>query len=344
MAVLGDETGTHHSKAVLVGRFQEENHLQGLVVAPSVAFERGEIRPREAVIQGNAIHHRLGELDDEREKPAGNILGAVLEVHFIGGIQLGQLFQLLVVPLQIEVVHGFGQGGHKVGHCGVLVALLFVLFQRMAEGLGEDKSLIFLLFDKRGCLDLRIVGSHIANDGGADKRLVHHDQGRTVGGLSQLLFTFLEHFFSSLVHQRPELAVQRVAVMVAEFVDDDGQYRIGSIVNAPIFSDLAVADDRAQSVAAVFQSGAAPVVVRTHQQTEYDAEGAAALRSEIAVKPVVINLLVDSLERIFNLLVKVLLLQEPIVEMGFMVKIVQRFQELLFLFLGPAVKRVVAAF
>ncbi len=131
---------------------------------------------------------------------------------------------------------------------------------------------------------------------------------------------------------------------MTEFVDDDGQYRIGIIVNAPVFSNLAVADGRAQGVAAVFQSGAAPVVIGTHQQTEHNAEGAAILWSEITAKPVVINLLVDSLERIFNLFVKVLLLQEPIVKMGGTVKIVQRFQELLFLFLRPAVERVVAAF
>ena len=132
--------------------------------------------------------------------------------------------------------------------------------------------------------------------------------------------------------------------MVAELVDDNGQHGVCIVGDVSAIIHLAAADDGAQCVGAVFQFGAAPVVVRTHQQAEHNAEGAAAFRAEIVVEPIVINLLVDGLERLLHLVEQDILLQVPIVEMGFAVKIVQRFQKLLFLLLRPTVERVVAAF
>ena len=43
--VLGGELGAHDNEPVLVRRFQGENHLQRLVVAPGIALDRREIRP-----------------------------------------------------------------------------------------------------------------------------------------------------------------------------------------------------------------------------------------------------------------------------------------------------------
>ena len=108
------------------------------------------------------------------------------------------------------------------------------------------------------------MDSHIADDRGADKCLVHHNQGRTVGGLPQLLLPLLEHLFGGCLHRRPKLAVQRVAVMMAELVDDNGQYGVSIVGDVSTIIHLAAADDGAQCVSAVFQFGAAPVVVRTH--------------------------------------------------------------------------------
>ena len=126
--------------------------------------------------------------------------------------------------------------------------------------------------------------------------------------------------------------------MVAELVNDNRQYGIGIVGGISILIDIATADDRAQCGAAILQLGTAPVIVRTYQQAEHDTESASALWTEIIVEPVVVHLLIYGIERLFKLLVQVFLLRVPIVEMGGAVKIVQRFQEYIFLLIWPTVE------